>query len=180
MESCWRIALRTALGYAHSMTQIVNVPVRAEIADEVRRFAAFIEADRPAATAVPTVTPSDGITDYPLWEDDAIVALARASTTTAANYRKLMDAIISNDAVGMWVSIADLEKWTGLKATTIANFRTHLYRWINAHMPASALAPFTAKRGDKLSPPRGREVHYRVSAACAEQWARVQDQLEGY
>jgi len=162
------------------MTQIVNVPVRAEIADEVRRFAAFIDADRPATTSSPTVGTFDGIADYPLWEDDAIVALARARTTTAANYRKIMDAIIANDAAGAWVSIADLEKWTGMKASTIANFRTQLYRWINAHMPASTLAPFTAKRGDKLSPPRGREVHYRASSACLEQWARVQDQLERY
>lgn len=160
------------------MTPLVSIQVRAELADEVRRFAAFIEADRSAATASHSVATPDGIADYPLWEDGAIVALARAKTTTASNYFKIMDAIVSQDAVGSWVSIADLEKWTGMKASAIANFRTHLYRWINAHMPAHTLAPFTAKRGDRLSPPRGREVHYRVSAACAEQWARVRHQLE--
>jgi len=159
------------------MTDLVNIPVPAEFADEVRRFAAFIAADRAEQAKAPA-RELDGIPDYPLWSDDDVVALANAGTTTAAHFRKIMDAVLERDAVGSWVSIADLAKWTGEKPSAIATFRTHLYRWVNAHMPCGTMAPFTGKPGNELRPPRGREVHYRVSAACAAQWARIQDRLE--
>jgi len=157
---------------------LVNIPVPADIADEVQRFAAFLIADRGQRGTAPTVSVADGIPDYPLWADQDVVALANAGTTTAANYRKIMDAVIAHDAIGTWVSIADLSDWSGEHVNTIKTFRTHLYRWINAHMPAGTAAPFTAKSGTQLRPPRGREVYYRVSAACAAQWERLQPELE--
>ncbi len=159
------------------MTTTVNVPVPTEIADEVRRFAAFLMADR-AASGSRTESLYDGIQDYPLWPDEDVISLANAGTATSGLYRRIMDAILARDAVGAWVSIAQLAEWVGERPTLIANFRTQLYRWIGAHLPAGTTAPFTAKRGDKLHPPRGREVHYRVSTACAEQWRRVQPQLK--
>ena len=160
------------------MSNLVNVSVPADIADEVRRFAAFVSADRAQSAMHAPTGQVDGIPDYTLWSDDDVLALANAGTTTAANYRKIMNAVIGHGAVGTWVSIADLVKWTGERPTTIAAFRTHLYRWINAHMPAGTAAPFTGRPGTQLHPPRGREVHYRVSAACAAQWERAQDRLE--
>lgn len=159
------------------MSEIVNVPVPTGIADEVRRFAAFLLADR-ATDGERTALMYDGIPDYPLWRDEDVVSLANAGTATSRNYRKIMDAVVERQAVGSWVSIPELAEWVGERPTVVANFRTQLYRWVGAHLPMGTKAPFTAKRGDKLLPPRGREVHYRVSAACAEQWARVQDQLK--
>lgn len=157
------------------MTPLINVPVPAEIADEVKRFAAFLQADR---TTEPDTSLDDGITDYPLWPDDEVISLATAWTNTAVLYRQIMDAVVENNAVGRWVTIPQLAEWTGTKPSTIAAFRTHLYRYINAHKPQGTLAPFTAISGTKLRPPRTRSVHYRVSRACAQQWSRVRPTIE--
>jgi len=158
------------------MTETVTLPVPVEIADEVRRFAAFLLADR--LTVGQRSEPLyDGISDYPLWPDEDVISLANAGTATSRLYRRIMDAVIAHEAVGMWVSIAELAEWVGERPTLVANFRTQLYRYIGAHLPVGTSAPFTAKRGDKLHPRRGREVHYRVSTACAEQWNRIQLQL---
>lgn len=174
-----RGALRRAHRYSIMgfMTSTVNVPVPAEIADEVRRFAAFLLADR-SETGSRAESLYDGIPDYPLWPDEDVIALASAGTATSHLYRRIMDAILKNEATGVWVSIAQLAEWVGERPTLVANFRTQLYRWIGAHLPEGTAAPFTAKRGDKLHPPRAREVHYRVSAPCAEQWRRIQSQLK--
>jgi hypothetical protein len=176
-ERCLEHCSERCSWYDGDMSITIDIAVPSAIADEVRRFAAFILADRSAGVVDAHVPASDGIADYPLWSDDDVVSLAKAGTTTAANYRKIMDAVIDQDAVGKWVSITELAHWTGEKSTVIANFRTQLYRWINAHFPEGKTAPFTAKRGDKLRPPRGRQVHYRVSAACASQWDRVRQRI---
>ena len=160
------------------MSDLVNVPVPAAFADEVRRFAAFLITDRASGATAAISAPFDGIPDYPLWDDTAILALANAGTTTAHYYRKIMDAVIANRAVGQWVSLADLAEWTGEKRSALSTFRTHLYRWVHAHVGEDAKAPFTGANGQDLRPARGREVHYRVSVACAEQWARIESQLK--
>ena len=151
-----------------------------EIADEVRRFAAFVLSDRQVASAVtqaPSATEHDHIPDYPLWDDTDVVALANAGTSTAGYYRAIMDAIISEEKVGEWVSLDDLAQWTSIKRSTLSTFRTHLYRYVNTHL-VDSLAPFTAASGTKLRPARGREVFYRVSRECATQWTRIQSQLK--
>lgn len=160
------------------MSTTVNVPVPTDLADEVRRFVAFLIADR-AAGESPQAEPADLIADYPLWGDADIVALANAATVTSRIYRKIMDAVLEHDAVAQWVSIAELAEWTGQPASVISTFRTHLYRYINAHMPAGTAAPFTRANGQDLRPARGREVYYRVSRECAQQWQRIQSQLKG-
>jgi len=88
-----------------------------------------------------------------------------------------MDAILSNDAVGQWVTVPRLAEWTGREASAIGIFRTHLNRYKNAHLPEGSAAPFTRASGQDLRPARGREVHYRVSAECAEQWTRLRDRI---
>ena len=160
------------------MTEFTHIAIPAAIADEVRRFAAFLLADHGSSAGVAASVRSDGIPDYPLWDDAAIIALANAGTATAAYYRKIMDAIIANEAVGQWVSLADLALWTEEKRSALSTFRTHLYRWVHAHVGKDALAPFTGASGQNLRPARGREVHYRVSDECAEQWARVHPQMK--
>lgn len=161
-----------------AMTNLVNVPVPDSIADEVRRFAAFLIADRDSDPGMPPLVPFDGISDYPLWEDSAIISLANAGTVTSSYYRKIMDAVIEREAVGQWVSLVDLTEWTKEKRSALSTFRTHLYRWIHSHMPEGTIAPFTAASGQDLRPARSREVFYRVSVSCADQWARVQLELE--
>lgn len=161
------------------VTAFVSVPVPAEYADEVRRFAAFLAAER--AGDYPTVAAAvvDGLADYPLWADADVVAFANAGTVTSRIYRRIVDAVLEHGATGRWVSIAELAEWTGQSRSAISTFRTHLYRYINAHMGSGTLAPFTRANGQDLRPARGREVCYRISAECAEQWGRVQSQLEG-
>lgn len=157
------------------MTNTLNLPVPLEIADEVRRFAAFILAERQRTSTTPA--PSDGIRDYPLWANEDIVRFATSGTVTSRIYCDIMDAIIAHNAVGQWVTIAELADWTGHARSVIATFRTHLYRYINSRFPKSTLAPFTGMNGQDLRPARGREVHYRVSAECAEQWEQVRTQI---
>lgn len=161
--------------------ELISVP--AAIASEVRRFAAFLELDpsahkiTSAAIANASVTRPDK-PDYPLWADSDVVALANAGTTTASNYRLIMDAIIREDHVGEWVSISQLSEWTGLEYSQIKTFRTHLYRHINSHFADKYTnAPFTGAWGTELSGTRKRIVYYRVSSDCAYQWERIQGEL---
>lgn len=159
------------------MSTTVNVAVPIDLADEVRRFVAFLIADRAAGDSA-TGEALDLIADYPLWGDADVVALANAGTVTSRVYRKIMDAVAAHDAVAQWVGIAELADWTGQPASVISTFRTHLYRYINSRMPAGTLAPFTRANGQDLRPARGREVYYRVSRECAQQWQRIQPQLK--
>jgi len=116
--------------------------------------------------------------DYPLWDDDDVVALANAGSRTAANYREIMDAIIREGRDGEWVSISQLSEWTGLNPAELKAFRTHLYRHIHAHYAGKySNAPFTGAWGTDLRPSRGRVVYYRVSRECAYQWERIQESL---
>ncbi len=159
------------------MNNLIAIDVPAEIADEVRRFAAFLIADRgdPLSLAADV---GDGIPDYPLWPDGQVERFASAPTTTARVYVRIMDAVVEHDAAGQWLSIAELAEWTGQTPSVISTFRTHLYRYINAHLPEGTLAPFTRAAGQDLRPARGREVYYRISPACAEQWTRLRDGIE--
>lgn len=156
-----------------------TITVPDEIADEVRRFAAFIEADRGRMTpSAAVLAAEDGVADYPLWPDADVIELANAGTTTANYYRAIMNAVLSESKVGEWVSLDDLALWTGIKRTALSAFRTHLYRYVNSHLPEGSSAPFTGAWGADLRPARGREVFYRVSAECASQWERIHPQLE--
>lgn len=157
------------------MTNTVYVEVPADFADEVRRFTAFLVADRRHAGVVPSST-ADNIADYPLWADEEIVALANSGTVTSRVYRRIMDSVTEH-GVGKWVSIPELAEWTEQPSSVISTFRTHLYRYINAHLPEGTVAPFTRASGQDLRPARGRGVYYRVSQACADQWNRVQPEL---
>lgn len=164
------------MSYLEGMDKLISIDVPAPVADEVRRFVAFLVADRmnPAAHAV---SPSDGIPDYPLWPDERIVRFASAPTTTARVYLQIMDAVVEHDAAGRWLSIAELAEWTEQPVSVISAFRTHLYRYINAHLPEGTLAPFTRATGQDLRPARGREVYYRISTECAAQWTRLRDEI---
>lgn len=164
--------------YLEGMTTTVNIAVPSEIAEEVRRFAAFIVADR-TSSPFPRATEFDSIADYPLWPDDDVVALASSGTVTSRIYQRIMNAVIASDKVSQWVSIPELAEMTGQPESVISTFRTHLYRYINAHMPEGSHAPFTRATGQDLRPTRGRGVHYRISAECAEQWERVRSRIEG-
>lgn len=157
------------------MNTYADIQVPAEIADEVRRFAAFVMADRQSAT--PTTPTTDGIPDYALWPDDDIVRFASAGTVTSRVYRRIMDATVEHDTVGKWVSIGELAEMTGQPASVVSTFRTHLNRYINAHLPEGTHAPFTRADGQDLRPARGRQVFYRVSKECAAQWTRVQPRI---
>lgn len=159
------------------MSNLVTIDLPVEIAEEVRRFAAFLIADQPNRLSR-TYVPNDGIPDYPLWPDEQVERFASAPTTTARVYVKIMDAVIEHGAAGQWLSIAELAEWTGQAPSVISTFRTHLYRYINAHLPEGTLAPFTRATGQDLRPARGREVYYRISPACAEQWTRLRDGVE--
>jgi len=117
----------------------------------------------------------DNIPDYPLWDDDEVIALANAATITATNYRRIMDAIIENGRIGEWISIRELSEWTGITYDKVANFRTQLYRWAHVHHKASA--PFTGTWGP-YAPKGKRVVLYRVSAGCAAQWERVRARFD--
>ena len=158
-----------------------TITVPDEIADEVRRFAAFIAADRMRDQNEPDVVTAmlgDNVADYPVWADEDVIALANAGTTTAHNYRAIMDAILAAGKTGQWVSLDDLNAWTGIKRSALSTFRTHLYRYINTHLPDGGRAPFTGAWGTELRPARGREVFYRVSIPCAQQWERVRESLK--
>ncbi|WP_424448560.1 hypothetical protein [Microbacterium arborescens] len=158
-----------------------SITVPDEIADEVRRFAAFIAADRAAVELGPDPVSSsagDDIADYPLWPDSDVIALANAGTTTASHYRTIMDAVLAQSMAANWVSLDDLASWTGLKRSALSTFRTHLYRYINTHLPEGTVAPFTGAWGTELRPARGREVFYRVSTQCADQWTRIRPSLK--
>lgn len=158
------------------MNDLVAVQVPADIAGEVRRFAAFVLAERGDGFA--THEPSfDGIPDYPIWTDAQVTSFATNGTVTSRIYRRIMDSVIDQDAVGRWVSIADIAQWTDQPASVISTFRTHLYRYINAHLPEGTRAPFTRANGQDLRPTRGREVYYRVSQECANQWQRIKPQI---
>ena len=162
-------------------TEVENITVPAAFADEIRRFAAFLAWDR-ADSMVLNSHPSgatDDVQDYPLWPDESVIQLAQAGTSTARNYLRIMEAIIANDKAGVWASIDELTEWTGMKRSEVSTFRTHLYRYIHAHLAPGTVAPFTAVWGTELRPSRGRSVYYRVSKECAAQWRRVQPMTKG-
>lgn len=162
------------------MTTTIEVPDA--IADEVRRFAAFVLSDRrdteTQLTAPRADSEPDHIADYPLWQDNQVIGLANGDTITAGNYRAIMDAVIARKRVGEWVSLDDLSEWTSIQRSVLSTFRTHLYRYVNSHLGTGHLAPFTREWGENLRPARGREVFYRVSQECAAQWERVRPQLK--
>lgn len=163
------------------MTTTLTVPD--EIADEVRRFAAFVLADRGIGdptvtqTALVSTQTTDHIADYPLWADEDVIALANAGTSTAGYYRAIMDAIIAHGKAREWVSLDELATWTSIKRSVLSTFRTHLYRYVNSHLGDGSMAPFTGVSGADLRPARGREVFYRISQECAAQWMRIQSEL---
>ena len=153
-------------------TDVKNITVPAAFADEVRRFAAFLAWERAGSTVLNS-HPSgatDDVPDYPLWPDGLVIQLAKAGTSTAQNYFRIMEAIIAKDKAGVWASIDELAEWTGMKRSEVSAFRTHLYRYIHAHLAPGTVAPFTAVWGTELRPSRGRSVYYRVSKECAAQW----------
>jgi hypothetical protein len=167
---------------ASPSTEFVEVPRK--WAPEIRRYLGYLASLPPEEISLVPLPAAASLAaselysfdDYPLWDDDEVIALANAGTITAVNYRRIMDAIVENGRVGEWVSIGELSEWTGITYKKAANFRTQLYRWLHAHTHHQ-YAPFTGTWGANVQKGK-RVVLYRVSADCAAQWERIRPQLD--
>lgn len=159
----------------------LSIAVPPEHADEVRRYAAYLQwldrnnAHRPASSE--GSTSDDGYPDYPLWADDEVLELANSDTKMSRIYQQIMNAVLEREMVAEWVTIDQISEWTGIERSRVSTFRTHLYRHIHAHFGKDRAAPFTGADGNDLTPRRGRIVLYRVSTECAEQWQRIRARL---